>query len=45
MGVDVQKHNTIDATEKTVMGKIFRQLAKFMDWLAKGHDGNSPCVG
>jgi hypothetical protein len=45
MGVDVQKHKNIDSGEKTVMRKIFFQLSKFLDWLAKGHDGNMPCVG
>jgi len=45
MGVDVQNHNNIISAEKSVMRKIFSQLSKFMDWLAKGHDGNLPCVG
>jgi hypothetical protein len=45
MGVDVQKHKNIDSAEKSVIRKILIQLSKFIDWLAKGHDGNLPCVG
>ena len=45
MGVDMQKHEKINSAEKSVMRMIFCQLSKFMDWLAKGHDGNMPCVG
>jgi len=45
MGVDVQKHKNISSSENSVMQKFFSQLSKFMAWLAKGHDGNLPCVG
>jgi len=45
MGVDVQNPKNINSAEKSVMRKIFSQLSKFMGWLAKGHDGNLPCVG
>jgi hypothetical protein len=45
MGVGVQNHKDINSAEKSVMRKIFFQLSKFMDWLARGHDGNLPCVG
>jgi hypothetical protein len=45
MGVDVQTPKNINAAEKSVMRKIFSQISKFMGWLAKGHDGNLPCVG
>jgi len=45
MGVDVQNLNNINSTEKSVMRKIFFQFSKFMGWLAKGHDGNLPCIG
>jgi ribosomal protein S19E (S16A) len=45
MGVDVQNPKKVNSAEKSVMRKIFYQLSKFMGWLAKGHDGNLPCVG
>jgi hypothetical protein len=45
MGVDVQKQKNINLAENSVMRKIFCRLSKFMDWLAKGHDGSLPCVG
>jgi hypothetical protein len=45
MGVDVQNPKSINFAEKSVMRKIFFQFSKFMGWLAKGHDGNLPCVG
>jgi len=45
MGVDVLKLKKLNATENSVMRKIFRLLSSFLDWLAKGHDGNLPCVG
>jgi len=45
MGVGVQEHKNIKPAEKSVMRKIFCQLSKFIDWLAKGHDENLPCVG
>jgi len=45
MGVDVQNPKNINSAEISVMWKIFFQLSKFMGWLAKGHEGNLPCVG
>ena len=45
LGVDVLKHNRISATEKSVMRKITLRLSRFIDWLARGNVGNSPCVG
>ena len=45
MGVDVQNLKNISSAEKSVIRKIFCQLSKFMGWLARGHDGNVPCVG
>jgi hypothetical protein len=45
LGIDVQKHNRISATEKSVIKKFFRQLSRFVNWLAKGQEGNLPCVG
>jgi hypothetical protein len=45
MGVGVQKHKNIKPAEKSVMRKIFCQLSKFIDWLAKKQHGNLPCVG
>jgi len=45
MGVDVQNPNNINSAEKSMMRKLFFQLSKFLDWLAKGYDGNSPCIG
>jgi hypothetical protein len=45
MGVDLPNHKKTKSAEKSVMGKIWFQLSKFMGWIAKGHDGNLPCVG
>jgi hypothetical protein len=45
LGIDVQKHGRINSTEKSVIRKVFRQLLRFMNWLAKGQEGNLPCVG
>jgi len=45
MGVIVQKHQNISPTENSVVRKIFLLLSEFMDWLAKGRDGNMPCIG
>ena len=45
LGIDVQKQNRINSTEKSVIRKVFHQLSRFMNWLAKGQEGNLPCVG
>jgi hypothetical protein len=45
LGIDMQKPNHISATEKSVMKKITLRLSRFIDWLARGNVGKSPCVG
>jgi hypothetical protein len=45
LGIDVQKHNRMSTTVKSVMGKITLRISKFIDWLARGNIGNSACIG
>jgi len=45
MGVNVQKSKNINPAKKSMMGKIYAQFSKFIDWLAKGQAGNLPCAG
>ena len=33
------------AEKKTWIAKIIDRAAKFVDWLAKGQEGNSACTG
>jgi hypothetical protein len=33
------------AGKKTWIAKIFARVANFIDWLAKGQEGNLPCSG
>jgi hypothetical protein len=33
------------AEKKTLIAKIFGRVSKFIDWLAKGQEGNLPCIG
>jgi hypothetical protein len=45
MGVDVSTNLETDLAKKSLFGKIFIRLAKVLDWLAKGQEGNLPCTG
>jgi hypothetical protein len=35
----------IKTDEKSPVKRIFTQLARLMEWLAKAQEGNPPCVG
>jgi hypothetical protein len=45
MGVGVTQSIHVDRSKKTLIGIIYARLSKFIDWIAKGYDGNLPCIG
>jgi hypothetical protein len=44
MGVALADKDKIEVTNRSLLGKFRAHFLKFMDWLAKGREGNLPCA-
>jgi hypothetical protein len=45
MGVNVAKRKKGESGKRPLVEKNYTRFSKFIEWLAKGYEGNMPCKG